>query len=202
MLGTKRLILRRFTDRDVEHIFELDNDPDVMRFINGGVATPRQVIHEVLMPAFLRYDSRNPGHGFWAVIEKQSKDFQGWVSFRPTGSNPAEITLGFRFRKAAWGSGYASEAASALIHKGFSEMGVQRVIATTYQDNWRSQRLLERLGMTLVRKFRLTPEDLKTTDTFYTQTDDIWTGEDYEYALEKSVWEQAQPTTLPKWRSI
>ena len=165
-METKRLTLRRFTESDLEHIYELDNDPDVMRFINGGVTTPRQVIRDVLMPGFLRYDSRNPVHGFWAVIEKQSKDFLGWVSFRPVGSDPAELTIGFRFRKAAWGRGFAAEAASALIHRGFSDMGVQRVIATTYQDNWRSQRLLERLGMTLVRKFRLTPEDLKTTDTF------------------------------------
>jgi RimJ/RimL family protein N-acetyltransferase len=187
-METKRLTLRRFTESDVEHIFELDNDPDVMRFINGGAATPRKVVQDVLLPGFLRDDLNHPDHGFWAVIEKQTEKFLGWVSFRSLGSNPAELTLGFRFRKAAWGKGFATEAASALIHKGFSEMGVQRVVASTYQDNWRSQRVLERLGMTLVRKFRLTPEDLKSSDTFYAQTGDIWAGEDYEYAIEKSEW--------------
>ena len=75
LLETERLSLRRFTESDADNLFELDNDPDVMRFINGGVATPRQVIHDVLMLGFLRYDSLNPGHGFWAVIEKQSGDF-------------------------------------------------------------------------------------------------------------------------------
>jgi RimJ/RimL family protein N-acetyltransferase len=185
-LETERLALRCFNEGDAEELYNLDNDPDVMRFINGGIPTPRKVIQEKLLPVFLLYDSKNPSFGFWAVTEKQTGNFLGWVSFRPTGSNPAEITLGFRFRKAVWGRGFAAEAASALIHKGFSEMGVQRVIATTYQDNWRSQRVLEKLGMTLVRKFHLMPDDLKHTDTFYVETDDIWAGEDYEYALDKS----------------
>ena len=201
LLETKRLTLRRFTESDVELIFELDNDPDVMCFINGGIPTPRKIIQDVLLPGFLQYNSNNTYYGFWAVIEKQTGKFLGWVSFRPTGSDPAELTLGFRFRKDAWGKGFATEAASALIHKGFSEMDVQRVIATTYQDNLRSQRVLEKLGMTLVRKFRLTPEDLKTADTFFVETDDIWAGEDYEYALEKSEWQQQQALGS-EWKKI
>jgi RimJ/RimL family protein N-acetyltransferase len=202
LLETERLILRRFTESDADQLFELDNDPDVMRFINGGIVTPRKVVRDLLLPAFLRYDSTNPGHGFWAVIEKQAGEFLGWVSLRPTGSNPTELTLGFRFRKAAWGSGFATEAAGALLHKGFCEMGLQRVIASTYQDNWRSQRVLEKLGMKLVRKFRLTPDDLKQADTFYVEADDIWAGEDYEYVLEKSEWQQAQSTTSSKRNPI
>jgi RimJ/RimL family protein N-acetyltransferase len=189
-LETERLTLRRFTEADAENLYELDNDPDVMRFINGGSPTPRNVIKNMLLPGFLRYDLQYPGYGFWAVVEKTTGKFLGWLSFRPTGSNPAEVTLGFRLRKAAWGKGYAAEGARALIRKGFTEMGDQRVLATTYEDNLSSQSVIEKTGLTWVRKFRLTLEDLEKADTFHVDANEIWAGYDFEYALEKSEWER------------
>ena len=44
LLETPRLRLRRFTAVDAEHLFALDNDPEVMRYLNGGVPTPRSVV--------------------------------------------------------------------------------------------------------------------------------------------------------------
>jgi len=192
LLETERLILRRFTESDADNLYELDNDPQVMRFINGGIATPRKVIQDEHMPVFLRLDRNYPGYGFWTVIERSTGKFLGWLSFRPTGSNPVEVTLGFRFRKAAWGKGYATEAARALIRKGFTEMGVQRVLATTYQDNLRSQRVMQKIGMTCVRKFRITLDDLENADTFHADANELWDGDDFEYVLEKSEWERQQ----------
>lgn len=190
LLGTERLILRRFTEADANNLYELDNDSDVMRYINGGIPTPRNVIRSMLLSSFLRYDSQDPGYGFWAAVEKTTGKFLGWLSFRPTGSNPAEVTLGFRFRKAAWGKGFATEGARSLIHMGFTEMGVQRVLSTTYQDNMASQRVMGKIGMRLVRKYRITLEDLENADTFHVDAKDIWDGYDFEYALEKSEWER------------
>ena len=195
LLESERLILRRFTEADADNLYELDNDPDIMRFINGGIPTARNVIRILLVPGFLRYDLQYPGYGFWAAVEKSTGKFLGWLSFRPTGSNPVEVTLGFRFRKAAWGKGIATEGARALIRKGFTEMGVQRVLATTYQDNLASQRVMKKIGMSLVRKFRITLEDLENADTFHVDANDIWAGNDFEYALEKSEGERQQALT-------
>ncbi len=189
LLETERLTLRRFKEADIDNLFELDNDPDVMRFINGGIPTPRNTIQNVLLPGFVSYDLQYPGYGFWAVDIKTTGNFLGWFSFRPTGSNPTEVTLGFRLRKIAWGKGYATEGARALIRKGFTEMGVQRIIATTYQDNIASQRVLEKTGLLWMRKFRLTLEDLEKVDTFHVDANEIWDGYDFEYALEKPEWE-------------
>lgn len=192
LLETERLILRRFTEADAANLYELDNDPDVMRFINGGIPTSRTIIQDVLLPAFLRYDAQNPGYGFWAATEKSTGEFLGWLSFRPTGSHPAEIALGFRLRKAVWGKGYAAEGSKALMRKGFTEMGVQRVVATTYEDNIQSRRVMEKIGMALVRMFRFTPQDLEQADTYHVDTMEIWEGYDVEYALEKSEWERQE----------
>ena len=112
-----------------------------------------------ILPRFLRYDERFPGYGVWAAVEKATGEFSGWFSFQPSGETSDEVRLGYRFRRAAWGKGYATEGSQALIRKGFSELGVRRVVATTYEDNVASRRVMEKVGMTLVR----TSVSLQTT---------------------------------------
>jgi RimJ/RimL family protein N-acetyltransferase len=193
LLETERLVLRRFTDGDAGHLFDLDNDPEVMRYLSGGTPTPREVIAADILPRFLHYHERVPGFGFWAAIEKATGDFLGWFSFKPPDEDcPDEVELGYRMRRAAWGKGYATEGSRALIRVGFTDMGVRRVIATTYQDNLASRRVMEKAGLTLVRTFRLTPDDLGASGTFHVSSDDLWDGDDVEYALEKADWERQQ----------
>jgi RimJ/RimL family protein N-acetyltransferase len=187
LLQTDRLTLRRFTPSDAGHLYDLDNDPDVMRYINGGEPTPRHII-ESNMLVFLCYDERTPGYGFWAAVEKGSGAFVGWFSFRPSTDAPGERILGYRLRRAAWGKGYATEGARALIHKGFVEWGVQRVVATTYEHNRASRRVMEKLGMTLVRRFRLTPQEVQAADTYHSTSTEVWDGDDVEYALDRAGW--------------
>ena len=187
-LETERLVLRRFTPADLDHLCELDSDPEVMRFLTGGVPTPREVIERDILPRFLRSSERVPGFGVWAAIEKTTGDFVGWFSFRPPdGGGPEEVEVGYRLRRAVWGRGYATEAVRALIHKGFAELGVRRVVARTYEDNLASRRVMEKAGMTLVRRYRMTPADLMAQDTIHVTTPDVWDGDDVEYALAKAV---------------
>lgn len=54
-LQTERLVLRRFTMADAGNLAELDADPEVMRFVNGGVPTSRDEIESEVLPAFLGY---------------------------------------------------------------------------------------------------------------------------------------------------
>jgi RimJ/RimL family protein N-acetyltransferase len=193
LLETERLVLRRFREDDADNLFHLDNDPDVMRFLSGGRPTPRDVIETDILPRFFRYDERTPGFGHWAAIDKASGDFLGWFSFRLSDeANRGEATLGFRLRKDAWGRGYATEGARALVRMGFTELGVQRVVATTYQDNLASRRVMEKAGMTLRRTFRITAADLDAVDTFHVASQDLWEGDDVEYSLQKADWERQE----------
>jgi RimJ/RimL family protein N-acetyltransferase len=189
-LETERLLLRRFTEDDVDNLCELDGDPAVMRFINGGTPTPRAVIQNETLPRFLSYYERFAGFGFWAAIEKASGEFVGWFHFRsPEGSPPDEIELGYRLRRSAWGKGYGTEGWRALIRKGFTEQGVRRVVASTYQDNIGSQRVMQKSGLTLVRTFRMTPAELAAHGL---DPEVLWDGDDVEYALEKTDWERQE----------
>jgi RimJ/RimL family protein N-acetyltransferase len=193
LMQTERLILRRFTMADADQLYYLDNDPEVMRYINGGTPTPREVVENDLLPVFLCYDERTPGYGFWSALDKDpaaAQDFVGWFSFRPSGHAPGEAVLGYRLRRAAWGKGYATEGARALIRRGFSEWGVRRVVGTTYEYNRASRRVMEKLGMTVVRRFRITPADIQASDTCHSTSTEIWDGDEVEYALDLADWVQ------------
>jgi RimJ/RimL family protein N-acetyltransferase len=151
---TPRLVLRRFTLADVDNLVSLDADPDVMRFVTGGIPTTRDEIESEILPAFFGYYEQYEGYGFWAAIEKPGGQFLGWFHFRPReGASPDEAELGYRLRKSAWGKGYATEGSRALIRKGFTEFGVQRVVAEAMAVNLASRRVMEKAGLTLVRTF-------------------------------------------------
>src|SRR5207244_3243230 len=153
-LETERLLLRQFTEDDVDNLVELDSDPDVMRFVNGGRPTPRDEIENEVLPSFLDYYERFAGYGFWAAVEKSTGRFVGWFHFRPVhGADGDEVELGYRLRRSAWGRGYATEGSRALIRKGFAELGVQRVVAFTMVVNGASRRVMEKAGLKFVRIF-------------------------------------------------
>ena len=122
-LETQRLVLRRFSMADADNLVNLDADPDVMRFVTGGIPTSREEIQNEFLPAFLAYYQRYEGFGFWAAIEKATGEFLGWFHFRPRAdAAPGEVELGYRLRKSAWGKGYATEGSRALIRKGFTRV--------------------------------------------------------------------------------
>lgn len=178
---TERLRLRRFTETDADNLFALNGDPAVMRFLNGGKPLSLDVIQREILPQFLASYEQRDGFGVWAVNEKTTGAFLGWCSLRvkeKTGGDEAE--LGYRLCQAAWGKGYASEGARALIRKGFTELGVRRVVAQTMTVNRASRRVMEKAGMTLLR-------------TFVQEWPDVIEGGehgDVEYALTKAEWER------------
>ncbi|HMD22592.1 MAG TPA: GNAT family N-acetyltransferase [Streptosporangiaceae bacterium] len=151
-LETDRLVLRQFTMADADNLVNLDADPDVMRFVTGGIPTSREEIQDEVLPAFLGYYQRYEGYGFWAAIEKATGEFLGWFHFRPReDAAPGEVELGYRLRKSAWGKGYATEGSRALISMGFTGLGVERVFGHTMTVNTASRHVMEKCGLTLVR---------------------------------------------------
>jgi RimJ/RimL family protein N-acetyltransferase len=178
-LETERLVLRRFTMADAGDLVDLDADPDVMRFVTGGVPTSREEIEQEFLPAFLGYYQRYQGFGFWAAIEKATGEFLGWFHFRPRADAPAgEVELGYRLRRSAWGQGYATEGSRALIRTGFTEYGVQRVTAEAMAVNHASRRVMEKAGLRLVRTFHQPwPHPIDGDESG-----------DVEYALDKADW--------------
>lgn len=153
-LTTERLVLRRFTPADVDHLVELDGDPEVMRHLTGGLPSTRDWVERTLLPLYLAHYERYGDLGWWAAEERTGGAFLGWFEFRPTEEGErAEVELGYRLRRPAWGRGYATEGARALLRRGFTELGVERVVAWTMAVNRGSRRVLEKSGLSYVRTF-------------------------------------------------
>jgi RimJ/RimL family protein N-acetyltransferase len=186
ILETPRLVLRQFTEDDVDNLFDLNNDPEVMRYITGGRPTPREVIRDEVLPFHLAVYGRYDRLGTWAAESTATREFLGWFHFRPDpGADVTNVDLGYRLRRSAWNNGYATEASRALIRMGFADLGVDRVFAHTMTVNTASRRVMEKCGLTLVRT------------TPYEGTDNIEGAEhgEVEYALTKPEW-HARPAAV------
>jgi RimJ/RimL family protein N-acetyltransferase len=181
-LETERMVLRRFTEDDVEHLFVLHNDPEVMRFLNGGKPATREEIAR-------EYREHFAGPGYWAAVEKGSGEFLGWFAFHPTADRePDEVELGYRLRRAAWGKGYATEGSRALVRQGFAEPGVRQVWAQTMAVNPGSRRVMEKAGLSLAR-------------VFYPEWEEPLPGAEQgevEYALSRADWERREAAGQPE----
>jgi RimJ/RimL family protein N-acetyltransferase len=180
VLETARLTLRQFTENDVDNLFNLNSDPEVMRYLTGGVPTPRDEIRDQMIPFHLAVYGRLDRLGTWAAESSASGEFLGWFHFRPgQDSDITNIDLGYRLRRAAWNKGYATEGSRALIDRGFTELGVRRVFAHTMTLNAASRHVMEKCGLTLVGT------------TPYHGPFEIEGAElgEVEYALTKAEWE-------------
>jgi RimJ/RimL family protein N-acetyltransferase len=180
VLETPRLMLRQFTEGDVDNLFDLNSDPEVMRYINGGSPTAREEIRDRIIPFHLSVYDRLDRLGTWAAESTATGEFLGWFHFRPgPGTDLTNIDLGYRLRRSVWNQGYATEGSRALIGMGFTGLGVERVFGHTMTVNIASRRVLEKCGLTLVRT------------TPYEGTDAVDGAEhgEVEYALTRPAWE-------------
>jgi RimJ/RimL family protein N-acetyltransferase len=152
-LETERLLLRRLTEADLDHLYALDSDPEVVRYINDGAPPDYEVLREQTLPRFLSYYEKYEGYGFWAAIEEATGEFLGWFHFRPATDGSDEIELGYRLKRSAWSRGYATEGARALIRKGFRELGVKRVVAMALAANTASINVMKKVGLRFEKTF-------------------------------------------------
>jgi RimJ/RimL family protein N-acetyltransferase len=144
-LETPRLSLREFRADDADDLFRLHGDPRVMRFIGDGSVGTRASVATSLARAASHY--RNyPGLGVWPAAERASGEFVGWFCLKYV-PQTVEIELGYRLLPEAWGFGYATEGASALLRYGVEVLGLYRIIGLTHPGNTASQRVLRKAGM-------------------------------------------------------
>ena len=142
MIETKRLILRPWRAGDLAPYAAMMADPEVGDWL-GGTLTQAQAEAQA---ARLQAES----YGAWVVERRSDAAFLGLVELSAVGNDiplaPA-IEVGWRLARDAWGQGYATEAARAVIDDGFAHLEVEEIVAFTASTNLRSQAVMERLGM-------------------------------------------------------
>ena len=140
-LQTERLILRPYRPEDEADMLALVTDPEVMRFVGDGPMTAERGL-QVFRKVFELYEKG--AWGIWAVEEQATGRFAGSAEIKPRAD---EWEIVYVLASEAWGKGYATEVARALVRFGLDRLGLERVIATVDYGNAVSLRVLEKVGM-------------------------------------------------------
>ncbi|PRY20766.1 RimJ/RimL family protein N-acetyltransferase [Pseudosporangium ferrugineum] len=147
-LETGRLILRCWRDDDLDALAAVNADPEVMRYIMDGSVRTRDESAEAL--AKMRRDWREQGFGLFAVELRDSGELAGWAGLAVPAFLPEvlpAVEIGWRLARRFWGHGYATEAATAALRFGFADPGLDRIISIRHENNLRSARVMEKLGI-------------------------------------------------------
>lgn len=139
---TQRLRFREFQAADAPHFYALNADPEVLRH-TGDRPFGSEAEARAFLQGYREYTTR--GFGRWAVLLKESGEFIGWCGLKY--NEEAQVDLGFRFYRACWNKGYATEAARASLDYGFNVLQLGEIIARVAIANKASIRVLEKLGM-------------------------------------------------------
>ena len=170
VLETERLILRCPQEADLDSFAEMMADPKAAEFLGGVV--PREVVWRFI--ATLAGSWVIKGYSMFSVVDKASGRWIGRIGpWSPEGWPGTEIAWGLH--PAAWGQGYASEAAEACIDFAFGKLGWDEVIHTIDPGNAPSQAVAKRVGSRWLRPGRLPPPFSQDID-IWGQTRKDWAG--------------------------
>jgi len=146
-IESARLTLRGWRDDDVEPWIAMGADERVMEFFPETYDRPKALSIAALIRAALDAN----GFGWWVLEPKEGPSFGGVIALQAVPFEapftPA-IEVGWRLPHELWGKGYATEGALAALSFAFDKLRVDEVVAMTSALNLRSQRVMERLGMT------------------------------------------------------
>jgi RimJ/RimL family protein N-acetyltransferase len=146
-LETERLELRSATPADAPHLQALYSSPEVRRYLPPfppiSLEQASQAIgRRMKMEAEL-------GYAPFIIVMKDGGEFIGSGGVVPVKDAP-DVEIAYHFLPSAWGKGYATEAATAILAFGFENAGLKEIIGLAYPDNVASWRVLEKVGMRFV----------------------------------------------------
>lgn len=143
--ATDRLLLRPRTMADFAAYLAMDREPEVTRYIAGpwdDVAAHEAFLKQRITATF------GPGLGYWSIFPRaRPTQFIGWILLIPYDGIGPEVEIGWRLNRAAWGHGYAPEAARPVAEHAFHTLGLERIVADIDPRNLASLRVTEKLGM-------------------------------------------------------
>ena len=128
---TERLYLREFTKVDGIHFYEMNNDPEVVKYTGNGPFKNIDHATEFIIN-YKDYQKNNMGR--WAVCLKETDEFLGWCGLK---YHPKDnmVEVGYRFYKKHWNKGYATESAKSSIEYGFKVLYLKEIYAHAHINN-------------------------------------------------------------------
>jgi ribosomal-protein-alanine N-acetyltransferase len=151
-LETERIRLRKIYPDDANEIFLIRSNDKIMRFLDiprhYSISDSQKLI-EAAEESYKKETGIN-----WAIIEKQSSAFTGYIGFIRMTPEHCRAEIGYALKPECWGKGYMYETINRLVRFGFDEMKLHSIEANVNPLNERSQKVLERVGFKKEASFR------------------------------------------------
>ena len=146
ILETERLILRYLQIDDLNDLYALYCDPDVIRYIPDAPRSYEETREE--LEWHMNGHPKHPELGLWATIDKGTGKFIGRCGLLPwTIDRQFEVEVAYLIAQAYWGQGLGTEAARALVDYGFEQLGYSRLICLIDAENQASIKVARKIGM-------------------------------------------------------
>lgn len=167
--NSTRLSYHLIDKNDAEFLFQLDQNPEVMLYLNGGKPTTQKDILDNFIPRLYAYRNTEKGWGLWKVTITKTQQDIGWILVRPMDfftDTPRfnDIELGWRFLQSSWGKGYATEAAQHILQTISSESEYQFFSATALKDNVASIAIMKKIGMEYIKNYRYSDDNFSNVN--------------------------------------
>ena len=141
---TERLILDAWQSADWTAFRPIATDPEVMRYITGGVPWTDEQIRDFVERQVKLYSER--GFCRWKVVEKSTREAIGFCGVGYWRDNP-EPEIGWWLARRCWGRGLATEAARVALRDAFERVRLPRVISVAMVGNTSSIHIMQKLGL-------------------------------------------------------
>ena len=145
ILETDRLLLREFMEEDAEAFFNLNSNPEVLRFVPDKPLLNVEQARQILVDHPIA-DYRKHGFGRGACILKSTGEQIGFAGLKYL-EELGEVDVAYRLLPTHWGLGFATEVALASVRFGFADLGLKRIIGLVMPENIASVRVLEKNGL-------------------------------------------------------
>ncbi len=141
-IETNRLIIRSLRESDTPEYAAIVSDPEVTRFLGDGLPYTYEQATEYLYACF--NSEVKEGFTRYAVVLRETRELIGFCGFKRLSDC---VDFGWRYAKRAWGKGYATEAAAAVLDYGIKTLKLDDIVAEAVIENIRSIRVIEKIGM-------------------------------------------------------
>ena len=149
-LTTQHLLLRQFSCQDVEKVYEIIHEKDILQYYPDPQPYSFEKTQQMINNHLGHWQKH--AYGWWAVELINRPGLIGWGGLQYL-TETDETEVGYLLSKNFWGKGYATELAGFALEYGFKQLGFDKIIGLTHPDNIASQRVLLNCGMTYLGIF-------------------------------------------------
>lgn len=159
-IETKRLKLTQFCPEYAKPFTNALNDPNIYTYLPENVPTLKNI--QDIIQWFIKRDKINLKSGFTgtnlAIHIKQTEEIIGWCGLQPFDPEPDKTEIFYGINSKHWNNGFLTEAASAVLKYGFTNLKLSTIVAGVKPKNIASIRVLEKIGMNYKKSITSVPK--------------------------------------------